>query len=399
MTDPDGGSEIRRRVGLIVNPIAGLGGRVGLKGSDGAEIQRRARELGAVPRSLDRTAEAIVRLRPIADRIDLVTCPGDMGQAAVAQCGFAVTLIDVTAHDESTAEDTRVAAREMRRLGVDLLLFAGGDGTARDLYDAIGEDVVSLGIPAGVKIHSAAYAVGPSSAGNLAEAYLTSKVVRTREAEVIDVDEGSIRHGIVRIRLHGVLRVPDDVRRLQGAKAAGGGRSAASAKAIARRIVAEMDDDMLTVVGPGTTTRAVLDELGIDKTLLGVDVLRGRTLMAADVNEAGLLELLENERSARILVSPIGGQGYLFGRGNQQISPAVLRRVGHENILVIATPEKLNHLTARPLLVDTGDEIVDRSLEGHVRVLCGADDVRGVRVTAASATTNHDMEEPTHDEA
>jgi predicted polyphosphate/ATP-dependent NAD kinase len=383
MSDPEGGADRERRVGLIVNPVAGLGGRVGLKGSDGAAVQQRALELGAVPRALDRTTEALVRLRPIAGEFEFVTYPGEMGEEAARRSEFDPEVIGEIVPGRTTAEDTRAAACEMRRLGVELLLFAGGDGTARDVFDAVGEDLAVLGIPAGVKIHSAVYAISPAAAGELARAFLEGKTPGMHESEVVDVDEAALRRGIVSTALYGVLRVPNDVRRIQGAKAVSSESDASAAAAIARHVVAGMDVDTVYIVGPGTTTRAILTELGIEKTLLGVDVIHRKKLLASDANEARLLELLDG-RAVRIVVAPVGGQGYLFGRGNQQISPDVLRRVGVENVLVIATPEKLNRLTTRPLLVDTGDEDVDRMLAGYVCVVCGPDDLRVVRVSSAS---------------
>ena len=374
----------RRLVGLIVNPVAGLGGRVGLKGSDGTDIQLRALELGAVPRALDRVTQALMRLVPMLEQLTLLTCPGDMGEDAARVAGFTPTVIGASVSGHTTAEDTKAAARSMLALGVDLLLFAGGDGTARDLYQAVGENVVVLGIPTGVKVHSAAYAVGPTVAGDLARAFLSGKIRGTREAEVHDVDEQALRRGTVCTRFYGALRVPDDARRIQGAKAGSAGSDTAAAKGIARHIVRQMDDSVLYIVGPGTTTRSIFSELGLDKGLLSVDVIYRRELLSADVNEAQLLKLLV-ERTARIVVTPIGGQGYLFGRGNQQLSPEVLRRVGVDNVIVVAAPGKLNKLTSRPLLVDTGDVTVDQMMAGYVRVICGPNDVRIVRVVSAAS--------------
>ena len=385
MSDPEARVDRERRVGLIVNPVAGLGGRVGLKGSDGAAVQQRALELGAVPRALDRTTEALVRLRPIAGQFELVTYPGEMGEEAARRSEFDPEVIGAIVPGRTTAEDTRAAACEMRRLGVKLLLFAGGDGTARDVFDAVGQDLVVLGIPTGVKIHSAAYAISPAAAGELARAFLEGKTAGMRESEVVDVNEDTLRRGGVSTTLYGILRVPDDVRRIQGAKAVSPESDAASAAAIAKHVVDRMDEDTVYIVGPGTTTRAIHTELGIKKTLLGVDVIHRGKLLVLDANEAQLLELLD-EQPARIIVTPIGGQGYLLGRGNQQISPGVLRLVGVESVIVIATPEKLNRLTTRPLLVDTGDADVDRALTGHVRVVCGPDDLRVIRVSSASLT-------------
>jgi len=385
MSEPERGAERERRVGLIVNPVAGLGGRVGLKGSDGVAIQQRALELGAVPRALHRTIEALVRLRPIAGEFTLVTYPGEMGEEAARRSGFTPHVIGSIVPAKTTASDTRAAACEMRRLEVELLLFAGGDGTARDVSDAVGHDLAVLGIPVGVKIHSAVYAISPAVAGELARSFLEGKTQETHEGEVVDVDEAALRCGAVSTMLHGVLRVPNDVQRVQGAKAGSSKSDASAAVAIAKHVVARMDAETVYIIGPGTTTRAILAELGMEKTLVGVDVIHRGKLLASDVNEEQLLGLLDG-RPAQIIVTPIGGQGFLFGRGNQQISPNVLRCVGVENVLVIATPEKLNRLTTRPLLVDTGDEEVDRMLSGYVCVVCGPDDLRVVRVASASLT-------------
>jgi len=358
------------RLGLIVNPVAGLGGRVGLKGSDGVEVQRKARELGALPVAFDRTVQALEQLQPAGDRLEIVTFPGEMGEEAARAAGFSPMVIGEIERGDTTAADTRRAAREMRSLQVGLLLFAGGDGTARDVYDAVGDGLPALGLPAGVKIHSAAFATNPRSAGELALLYLEGRASRLREAEVMDLDEGAFRQGIVAARLYGYLRVPFRRQLLQGSKAASGPGEQAAMEAIAADVVEEMEADCPYIIGPGTTTRAIAARLGLAKTLIGVDVVRGGKLVAADVNEACLLLLLEGQRG-RIIVTPIGGQGYLFGRGNQQISPEVLRRVGKEGIVVVGTPQKIQGLAGRPLLVDTGDEAVDRMLSGYVRVVSG----------------------------
>jgi predicted polyphosphate/ATP-dependent NAD kinase len=382
-----------RKLGLIVNPLAGIGGRVGLKGSDGEEIQKKALELGAVPQALERTIQALERLKPVED-LEITTYPGEMGEDAARACGFQPTVIGAITPGETTAQDTREAAREMRRQGVDLLLFAGGDGTARDIYSAIGLDLAALGIPAGVKIHSAVYATNPGSAGSLAALYLQGRVASLQEAEVMDIDEEAFRQGLLSARLYGYLKIPLWTSLVQNLKMAsvGGGDSAA---AIAEDMVERMEDDCLYVIGPGTTTRAITDELGLDKTLLGVDVVRVERgeeggekrgqLVAADANEAQLLALLDeySERKAKIVVTPIGGQGYIFGRGNQQISPRVIERVGADaaggagrtnpwdNIIVVSTKEKLYALGSQPLLVDTGDPAVDDMLSGYVTIVTG----------------------------
>ena len=366
-----------KRLGLIVNPVAGLGGRVGLKGSDGAEIQRRALELGAVPQSLNRAVQALERVRSV-DALEIITYPGEMGADAARVCGLVPTVVGSINPGETTPEDTRDAAREMARMGVDLLLFAGGDGTARDVYSAVGDGIPVLGIPAGVKIHSAVYATNPISAGDLARLVLQGRAPRLREAEVMDIDEEAVRQGIVSAKLYGYLRVPFERRLIQGLKTPSSPGEAASMRAIAQDVVEgmETEEDRLTIVGPGTTTRAIATRLGLGKTLIGVDVIAGGRLVASDVNEARLLELLEG-RKATIVVTPIGGQGYIFGRGNQQISPQVIRRVmpgdrnSKDNLVVVSTPGKIHALDGRPLLVDTGDRAVDRMLSGYVQVVTG----------------------------
>lgn len=361
----------RKRLGLIVNPVAGLGGAVALKGSDGAETVRRARELGAVARAPARAIEALRALLPQCDAIDLVTCPQEMGEEEVLACGRApAEVIGAARRGETTAEDTRRAAGAMAERGVDLILFAGGDGTARDVYDAVGDRAVVLGIPAGVKIHSAVYATTPRAAGDLAARYLMGRVPRLREAEVMDLDEEAFRAGRVSARLYGYLRVPYAAGAVQGLKTAGGAGEEAQLAAIAAAVVEGMEEGCLYILGPGTTTRAVAAQLGLEKTLLGVDVLRGRTLVARDATEAELLRLVEGQR-AKIVVTPIGGQGYIFGRGNQQISAAVITKVGRENILVIATPSKLASIPGQRLLVDTGEEAIDAMLRGYLPVVTG----------------------------
>jgi predicted polyphosphate/ATP-dependent NAD kinase len=381
-------------LGLIVNPVAGLGGRVGLKGSDGAEIQRRARALGAEPHAQERAVEALRRLHRLQD-LEIVTYPGEMGEEAARAAGFEPRVLGDITPGETTAQDTRRAARQMQELGVDLLLFAGGDGTARDVYEAVGLAQPALGIPAGVKIHSAVYATHPGSAGELAALYLEGRVTSQREAEVMDIDEEAFRQGALQARLYGYLTVPFRASLVQSQKVPSSGE-AASLAAIAEDMASKMEAGALYILGPGTTTRAIAEELGLHKTLLGVDVVRDGELVARDANEADLLRLLDQEAGraggappARIVVTPIGGQGYLFGRGNQQISPQVIQRVGRENLIVVSTPDKLHALGSQPLLVDTGHREVDELLSGYVMVVTGYNE-RAVRKVAAGEKSETD---------
>jgi predicted polyphosphate/ATP-dependent NAD kinase len=358
------------KLGLIVNPIAGIGGRVGLKGSDGAEIQRQALELGAQPQSEPRAALALEALLPLHDHIQLITPAGAMGENVARRCGFNVFVIGKPFLESTTAKDTQRAAREMLTIPVDLLLFAGGDGTGRDIYSIVGDKIPVLGVPAGVKIHSAVFATHPRTAGEIAAAYLRGERIHLRESEVIDLNEDTYRTGVVSTCLYGFLKVPYRPHLLQNRKIPSQPAEAARIEAIAGDIVESMHPGLLYVLGPGTTTRAITNQLGFPKTLVGVDVYTRDNVIGLDVNEAHLLELISNQ-PAKVIVTPIGGQGFIFGRGNQQISPSVLRKVGRRNIIIASPSEKLNALQGEPLLVDTGDAEVDQMLAGYLPVIVG----------------------------
>ena len=358
------------KLGLIVNPIAGMGGSVGLKGTDGRKVIRQARTLGAVPRAPARATATLEELVRVGAEFELLTCAGAMGEASALACHLTPTVVYRPASVETTAEDTRRAAREMRKLAVDLILFAGGDGTARDVHEAVGGDVPALGIPAGVKIHSAVFAVSPRAAGDLLAGFLRGRIGTMREAEVMDVDEAAYRRGQLATRLFGYLRVPYDPQLVQGAKVRSRSDDTA-AEELARSVVARMDRETLYVVGPGTTTRRIMTLMGLESTLLGVDVILDGQVLALDVAERDLLRIVRDHPRARIIVTPIGGQGFLFGRGNQQISGRVVRAVGIQNVIVVATPGKLASLGGRPFLVDTDDEELDRTLAGFIAVTTG----------------------------
>jgi len=361
-----------KKLGIIINPVAGMGGRVGLKGSYGAEILRRATELGATPESPRRAVEALKVVSRLKDNIEVIAYPAEMGEDECREAGIGPKVVGTIASGATTADDTQDAAREMAAAGVDLILFAGGDGTARNVQDAVGTSVPVLGIPAGVKIHSAVYAVTPRSAGEVAAMFLEDRLSNTKEAEVMDIDEEAFRKGVVSAKLYGYLLVPEEKRFVQSVKAGGFRTEQEALHGMAGDVINSMDsaDNCYYIIGPGTTTRVIMDRLGLENTLLGVDVVRSKELVASDVTEERLMQIIKGNK-ARIVVTAIGGQGHIFGRGNQQISPAVIREVGVDNITVIATKEKLVSLANRPLLVDTGDEELDANLSGYIRVTTG----------------------------
>ncbi|MHA1975276.1 MAG: ATP-NAD kinase family protein [Candidatus Hodarchaeales archaeon] len=357
------------KVGLIINPIAGMGGRVGLKGTDGSEILEQARLLGAKPESQNRTQLAIKKLLPIIDKIEVITYPEEMGGNIGTKCGFHLRIIGSIAKGKTTAEDTQKAAKDLLDLKVDLLLFAGGDGTARNIYDIVKNELVTLGIPTGVKIQSGVFARNPSRAGELALSYL-QKRTRVREAEVMDIDESLFRKGIVRAKLYGYLKIPYERTHVQSSKAGSPETDSFAHQAIAEEVIQNMESNYFYIVGPGTTTRAIMEKLKLPNTLLGIDLIHNKKLIANDLNESSLSDYIQGNQT-RLIITPIGGQGYLLGRGNQQISPDIIKNIGKDNIIAIATRNKLNSLNGQPLLVDTGDKDIDNMLCGYIGVITG----------------------------
>lgn len=365
---------------MIVNPIAGIGGRVGLKGSDGAEIQRRAVELGAVPEAGARARRALEALVPLGADVEFLAAPSGMGGQAALEAGLPAVTIGTITSGSTTAEDTRRIAQEMRDAGVELLLFAGGDGTARDICDAVDRSVVVLGIAAGVKVYSAVFAVNPSRAGELAALFLRGRVT-ARDGEVLDLDEDAYRAGRVSPVLHGYLRVPYRRGAVQGGKEPTPPTEEGAADGIARAVAEQLDGDRHYILGPGTTTLAIARQLGLPKTLVGVDVVTRQGVVIADANEQQLAELTARVATT-VIVTPIGGQGFIFGRGNPQIGPRVLGHVRRDDILVVATQAKLGALHGRPLLVDTGDPAVDAALDGYLPVITGYRESTIYRISA-----------------
>jgi predicted polyphosphate/ATP-dependent NAD kinase len=371
-----------KRVGLIVNPIAGIGGRVGLKGSDGQEIVDRAMRMGASPGSPKKAVLALRELSTIKERLELITYPCEMGEHEAKACGMSPKVIGSAERGRTTAKDTQKAARDMLNLRVDLLLFAGGDGTARDVCAVIGTEIPALGIPSGVKIHSGVYATYPRNAGVVATQYLSENAssLQLYEGEVMDINEDAFREGRLETRLYGYLKVPCVGEMIQDTKGATAPGQESAMEALFCDVLGLIEHDVLYIIGPGSTTNFMMNKLGFKGTLLGVDALYNGQIVGSDLNEAGILELMKN-RKAKIIVTVIGRQGYLFGRGNQQISPSVLRQVGKENIIVIATKEKLLGLAGSPLLIDTGDELVDMTFQDYMQVLTGYGERMVLKVT------------------
>jgi len=351
-----------KTIGFIVNPVAGMGGAVGLKGTDGKTILNKAISLGAKPIASQRAETFLAGLVATKKSLKLIVGAGCMGENQAMKCGFTFEVKGESKR-ETTSEDTQIIVKEMIKAGIDLLVFCGGDGTTRDILKAVGLNVSVLGVPTGVKMHSAIFAVTPQAAARVAISYLWGGLP-LREAEVMDVDEQAFREGRLSAELYGYLLSPYEPHLIQGNKLESPmtENEVRNQAAIAIYIIEEMKPDLTYVIGPGTTTRTIGDLLDQKKTLLGVDLFQNKKIIASDVNEKQILEAIKG-KAARIIVTPIGGQGFIFGRGNQQISFKVIRQVGLDNIVVVATKSKLDRL--KSLRVDTGDPELDKDLRAH----------------------------------
>ena len=356
---------MKRKIGLLVNPVAGMGGSVGLKGTDG-KMYRKALELGATPVTPSRTKEFLLHVRN-TENIELFVAPGKMGEEHVRDSGLSYKVVG-TIGEVTSEKDTKKIAGDILAKGAELLIIVGGDGTARDVCDAVGLNIPVVAVPAGVKVFSSVFAFSARAAGEMVDAFLAGADVT--EEEVLDIDEDAFREGRLDSTLHGYLSVPSVKDLLQGGTEASVGRSAAEEKKeIAASIAEEMEAGTLYLLGPGTTVKAIADELGVTKTLLGVDAIIEGRVEGTDLNEKGMLQLFKRYERKIIIVTPIGGNGFIFGRGNKQFTPKVLKHVGRENIMVVGTKDKLNKLDC--LRVDTGDFELDRQLAGFMDVTVG----------------------------
>ncbi len=355
------------RVGLIINPIAGMGGAAGLKGTDTAEILEEAMRRGARPIAQRRTEEAL-RAAGDLEGYEFFTAGGTMGEDVLRRHTPRVTVV-YTPGDPTGEKDTREACTAILKAGVDVLMFTGGDGTARDIMDVIGEAAPVIGIPSGVKMQSGVFANTPQDAGALLRRTRVENLP-AHPSEVMDVDEEEMRRGRLSGSLYGYMLTPSEPALMQPYKLALGGATEDQHKeAMAKHFIDNMENGVLYILGPGTTIKALADRLGISKTLLGVDLVADRRLLAKDVDEDAILRALPQYSKAKIVVSPIGAQGFIFGRGNQQISHRVIEMAGIRSIVVMATPNKLRE--TRVLRVDTGDPELDERLRGYIRVIIG----------------------------
>ena len=376
------------RIGILVNPDAGLGGRLGYKGTDGRAAEARA--AGAVDRSGPRMTDALSRFSELLSHLreapHLMTCSGRMGSDWIpAGISFEEVVI---APAESTAADTRKAVSELLDANIDLLFYAGGDGTTRDIVSALESaertDLPLVGVPTGVKMHSGCFAATPRAAAEVLAAWLAGDLMLA-STEVMDLDEVAYREGEWKVRMYAEVQTPSSPRWMQGAKmrvAAAEEEEVLEGLAAHVGELAKENPGMLIIWGSGGTLRAMSENLGMQTTLLGIDASRDGVLVGRDLAEDDLLKLLAKSESDSVLLllSPMGGQGFLIGRGNLQLSPEVLSAVGVDNILGVATPGKLAILSE--LRIDSGDADLDADIRErrYLRVLQGYRTTRLIKV-------------------
>tara|TARA_R110002167_G_scaffold261822_1_gene468483 strand:- start:53905 stop:55092 length:1188 start_codon:yes stop_codon:yes gene_type:complete len=383
------------KLGLIINPVAGVGGSVALKGSD--DMVKHALALGAELKANARTQTALTVLLPYQDEIVVYTVNNQMGEQAAKALGFNVEIVYQTHNENTQALDTEQAVSALLAEQVDIILFAGGDGTARNIAKIMSQNaeqnsqqrmfsqVPVLGIPAGCKIHSGVYAITPTAAGRVVELMLTKQLVTLTEGDVMDIDESLFRQGIVKAKRFGEMQIPSELRYVQAVKSGGKESDELVLHDISEDVIAHMadNDESLFIIGSGSTTDFLMSELGLDSTLLGVDLVKNKTLIDSDITENQLWQHLMLAKQAKqninLVITLIGGQGHIFGRGNQQLSPRIIRFIieqkgGKENIIIIATKAKLRALNNKPLISDTGDNELDQLLSGFMPITTGYKD-------------------------
>ena len=364
------------KLGFVINPYAGIGGAVALKGSDGEAIVEQALSRGASPQAQKRAGAAMQKLtidRSALSGTSILTAAGSMGEDVLCALDISCDVI-YQSEEQSSAVDTKNVIRLFVQQQVDLIVFAGGDGTARDVLDVLSGEFEStipvVGIPAGVKIHSAVYAVTPSHAGELIQLLLAGEPMSLHESQVMDLDEEAFREGTVDAKCYGYLSVPVDDTRMQLIKQGGLNHHDITVQDIASEVVDAMEDDVFYLIGSGSTTAEVMAQLSLPNTLLGIDIVYNQELLVSDADEQAILKTI-GKQPAKIVLTVIGGQGHVFGRGNQQLSAKVIRQVGRENIIIIASNEKLRSLDKRPMISDTGDIELDKQLAGLYSVVTG----------------------------
>jgi predicted polyphosphate/ATP-dependent NAD kinase len=362
-----------------------MGGSVGLKGTDGREILKKAIKLGAKPNAINRTKEFLIELESIKSKLKFVTCPGIMGENLLRDMNYDYEIIDHSIFNkikgilDTNADHTKIAAKMMKSIeDLKLLLFVGGDGTARDIFNVVNTTIPCLGIPAGVKIYSSVFSLNPRIASYLIIQFLWDELP-LKESEVLDIDETEYRKGKIISRLYGHLLTPFSPDFSQLSKLSSNDSDLNHQERIAKRVVENLEKDTYYLIGPGSTTKAITDSLKEKKTILGVDLLRNGKIIAMDLNEREILKYIKSKK-VKIIISPIGRQGFIFGRGNLQISPKILREVSSKKIILICTKYKLQNIPNQILKLDTRDPNLDEEMKGLYKVILDYDEIKICKV-------------------
>jgi predicted polyphosphate/ATP-dependent NAD kinase len=363
------------KLGLVINPYAGIGGALAFKGSDGQEIREKALAMGAEKLAGHKTRLALEQITTLQHQVHFYVASGEMGLDVVKELGFDYTCVYQVPSLQTESSDTKATVQALIDAQVDLILFVGGDGTARNICQLVENTMPVLGVPAGCKIHSAVYAVTPQAAGRVLEQVIQGDLVSVNDADVMDIDEKLFRQGKVKARQYGAMQVPTEVQYIQAVKMGGKESDELVLADISAHVIELMEEypEHIFVMGSGSTVDSIMQELGIDNTLLGVDLIQNQQLVASDVTSKQLIELTQNQK-CKLVITLIGGQGHIIGRGNQQLSSRFLDSLGKQNILLVATKTKLCNLAGRPLIVDSGDNKVNQELAGLITVITGYHD-------------------------
>jgi len=349
------------RVGFIVNPIAGMGGRVGLKGTD--NVVDEAIKRGAKPVSPIKADEMLSTFisKFSDDRVDWFTCSDDMGENLLKKAGIKNFQTVYNSSKNTSAADTKNACKKFLKNDLDLIIFCGGDGTARDVFSVVGKNIPILGIPSGVKMHSGVFGVNTNAVSKMLHEFVNNTLT-IGEVEVLDLDEERYRRGDWNIKLFGIAKGIVEPTYVQVGKSS---FESVSDDAVRDELAEHIEDEMgenpdfLYLFGSGGTIDYIADKLDLENTLLGVDAVFNAKNVGLDLNEKQILSLLDKYPKAKVILSPIGAQGFVLGRGNLQLSPNVIKKIGIDNIIVVSTPSKL---VSTPILrVDTGDKSLDMS--------------------------------------
>ncbi|MEM0160366.1 MAG: ATP-NAD kinase family protein [Thermoplasmata archaeon] len=351
-----------KKIGFIINPVAGMGGKVGLKGTD-FKVEE-AVKLGAKEISEHRALEF---LEHVSYSIEFFTCSGKMGENALKFKNLKYHIV-YFAGQNTDKTDTIAAVKELLKLNVDLIIFVGGDGTARDIASEC-KDTPILGIPSGVKMYSGVFANRPKEAAEILKKFLEDEADRI-EAEILDIDEQAYSENNLKIKFYrtvNTIYIPD---LMQQSKAEYYGVDEEESKqGIAEYLYDTMSSDTLYLIGAGTTAKKILELYNLSGTLLGIDAIYNRELVGKDLNEKKILELIKNYSNKKIILSPIGNQGFILGRGNLQISEKVLERFEKKDLIIVATEQKIMNL--KFLKIDTGSEKIDNKFKGYYKIIVG----------------------------